>query len=53
MASLAESRGSPLRRGPQKAGKRWRTGLGADPVEVLVPRHGVLDLPNRLSHHSV
>lgn len=47
MAGPAESRASPLWRGPQKAAQRWRTGLGADPVEVLALRHGVLDLPNR------
>jgi hypothetical protein len=47
MASLAESRGSPLWRGPQKAAKMWRTVLGADPLEVLALGHSVLDLSNR------
>jgi hypothetical protein len=33
--------------GPQITAHRFSTGLGADPVEVLGLRHGVLDLPNR------
>jgi hypothetical protein len=45
--SSAGANTPPLWRGPQKAGQRWRSGLGADPVEVLALRNGVLDLPKR------
>jgi hypothetical protein len=47
MECTTASRAPLLWRGPQKAAQSWRSGLGADPVEVLALSHGILDLPKR------